>query len=46
VIIKKYKLVATIAGYMGDGNFHILPLMNTEKPGEHAKIEPAMREVN
>jgi D-lactate dehydrogenase (cytochrome) len=26
-IIKKYKLFATIAGHMGDGNFHVIPLM-------------------
>lgn len=45
-IIKKYKLLATIAGHMGDGNFHIIPLMNIEKPEEKAKLEPAMKEVN
>ena len=45
-IIKKYKLFATIAGHMGDGNFHIIPLMNLEKPEDRAKLEPAMREVN
>lgn len=46
VIIKKYKLLATIAGHMGDGNFHIIPLMRIEDPKERAKLEPAMREVN
>lgn len=45
-IMKKYKLLATIAGHMGDGNFHIIPLMNIERPEEKAKLEPAMREVN
>lgn len=45
-IINKYKLLATIAGHMGDGNFHIIPLMNIEKPEEKAKLEPAMREIN
>jgi FAD/FMN-containing dehydrogenase len=45
-IIKKYKLFATIAGHMGDGNFHIIPLMKIEDPKERAKLEPAMREVN
>jgi len=45
-VMKKYKLLATIAGHMGDGNFHIIPLMNIEKPQEKAKLEPAMREVN
>ena len=46
VIIKKYKLLATIAGHMGDGNFHVIPLMKIEDPKERAKLAPAMREVN
>lgn len=45
-IIKKYNLMATIAGHMGDGNFHIIPLMNIEKESERAKFKPAMTEVN
>lgn len=45
-IINKYKLLATIAGHMGDGNFHVIPLMKFELESEKAKIEPAMREVN
>ncbi len=45
-IIKKYKLFATIAGHMGDGNFHIIPLMNIEIEEERDKILPAMKEVN
>ncbi len=45
-IIKKYKLFATIAGHMGDGNFHVIPLMKIEERSERAKLEPAMREVN
>ncbi len=45
-IIKKYKLLATIAGHMGDGNFHVIPLMKIEDPSERAKLEPAMKEVN
>ncbi len=45
-IIKKYKLFATIAGHMGDGNFHIIPLMKLEDPKERKKILPAMKEVN
>lgn len=45
-ILNRYKLLATIAGHMGDGNFHIIPLMNIEKPEEKAKLEPAMKEVN
>lgn len=45
-IIKKYKLFATIAGHMGDGNFHIIPLMKLEDEKERKKILPAMKEVN
>jgi FAD/FMN-containing dehydrogenase len=45
-IINRYKLLATIAGHMGDGNFHIIPLMKIEDPKEKAKLEPAMREIN
>jgi FAD/FMN-containing dehydrogenase len=45
-IIKKYKLFATIAGHMGDGNFHVIPLMKLEEPTDREKILPAMKEVN
>lgn len=46
VIINKYKLFATIAGHMGDGNFHIIPLMKLEDQKEKDKLLPAMQEVN
>ncbi|MEO5499539.1 MAG: FAD-linked oxidase C-terminal domain-containing protein, partial [Candidatus Saccharimonadales bacterium] len=46
VIIKKYKLLATIAGHMGDGNFHVIPLMKIEDPHERNKLQPCMKEVN
>jgi FAD/FMN-containing dehydrogenase len=45
-IIKRYKLQATIAGHMGDGNFHIIPLMKLEDPADRRKILPAMKAVN
>jgi len=45
-IIKKYKLLATIAGHLGDGNFHVIPLMKIEDPEERAKLQPAQKEVN
>lgn len=45
-IIDRYDLVATVAGHMGDGNFHVIPLMKIELQSERAKLEPAMREVN
>jgi FAD/FMN-containing dehydrogenase len=39
-------LLATIAGHMGDGNFHIIPLMKLEDPKDRAKLLPAMKEVD
>jgi FAD/FMN-containing dehydrogenase len=45
-IIRKYKLFATIAGHMGDGNFHVIPLMKIERLSERRKLLPAMKEVN
>lgn len=45
-IVRKYGLLATIAGHMGDGNFHIIPLMKIEEASEQAKLRPAMDEVN
>lgn len=45
-IIRKYGLFATIAGHMGDGNFHVIPLMQIEKENERKKILPAMKEIN
>lgn len=45
-IINKYGLLATVAGHMGDGNFHVIPLMKIEEPSERAKLQPSMKEVN
>jgi len=45
-VINKYNLMATIAGHVGDGNFHVIPLMKIEEASERAKLEPAMKEVN
>ncbi len=45
-LIKKYKLQATVAGHMGDGNFHVIPLMRLEDEVDRDKILPAMKEVN
>jgi len=44
-IINKYKLPATLAGHYGDGNFHIIPLMDIENKKDQAKLEPVMREL-
>lgn len=45
-IINKYKLLATVAGHMGDGNFHVIPLMKIEEPAERKKIPAVMKQVN
>jgi FAD/FMN-containing dehydrogenase len=45
-IVKKYKFLATVQGHIGDGNFHIIPLMKIEDPKERAKFLPAMKEVD
>ncbi len=45
-IVKKYKLFATVQGHIGDGNFHIIPLMKLEDTKERKKLLPAMKEVN
>lgn len=45
IIISKYKLMAPVAGHLGDGNFHVIPLMNIEREEDRAKIEPSMKEV-
>ncbi len=45
-IIDKYDLLATVAGHMGDGNFHVIPLMKLEEKSERDKLLPAMKEVN
>ena len=31
-ILDDYKLIYTIAGHAGNGNFHIIPLMNFDDP--------------
>ena len=37
-ILKQYKIGATLAGHAGDGNFHIIPLMDLSKKSEQEKI--------
>ena len=44
-ILDRYKFLYTIAGHVGDGNFHIIPLMRLEREEERVKIIPAMDEV-
>jgi FAD/FMN-containing dehydrogenase len=45
-ILDRYQLLATVAGHMGDGNFHVIPLMKIEETLEKIKLAPSMREVN
>jgi len=45
-ILNRYKLLATVAGHMGDGNFHVIPLMKIEDTLERIKLAPCMQEVN
>ena len=44
-MMERYKLLYTIAGHMGDGNFHIIPLMNLSDKAEREKIKPILLEV-
>lgn len=45
-ILNKYpSLIYTIAGHVGDGNFHIIPLMNIKDPKERAIIPALQKEV-
>jgi FAD/FMN-containing dehydrogenase len=40
-VMKDYNLIYTIAGHVGDANFHIIPLMDLSKP-ESRKIIPEL----
>ncbi len=44
-ILDDSKLLYTVAGHIGDGNFHILPLMNLQDEKERAKIYPIADQV-
>ncbi|QQS23239.1 FAD-binding oxidoreductase [bacterium] len=44
-ILDRHKLLYTIAGHMGDGNFHIIPLMDLTKLRERNKISAVLQEV-
>ncbi len=44
-ILDKYEFFSTVAGHMGDGNFHIIPLLKLANESDRAKIHPAMDEV-
>lgn len=44
-IFSKYDLIYTIAGHMGDANFHIIPLVNIHKEGIVEVLHKLMDEV-
>jgi FAD/FMN-containing dehydrogenase len=44
-ILEKYNLVYTIAGHVGDGNFHIIPLMDFKDPKTREIIPQLSQEV-
>lgn len=44
-ILGKYKLIYTIAGHVGDGNFHIIPLMDLTDPKSKEIIQTLGKEV-
>lgn len=44
-ILDKYDLIYTIAGHPGDGNFHIIPLMNLADDAQRAIIPKLSDEV-
>lgn len=44
-ILKDYGIKANIAGHAGNGNYHIIPLMDLSKESERAKIVPVSEKV-
>ncbi len=44
-ILKENGIKANIAGHAGNGNYHIIPLMDLTKESERAKIRPVSDEV-
>ena len=44
-ILEKNKIKVNVAGHAGNGNLHIIPLMNLKDPKERAKITKVSQEV-
>jgi FAD/FMN-containing dehydrogenase len=44
-ILNKYKIAVNIVGHAGEGNLHIIPLMDLSKQSEKDKIIPASNEI-
>jgi len=45
-ILKSHGITATLAGHAGEGNFHVIPLMDLSKKSERDKIPVVLEEVN
>ncbi|MEX0909934.1 MAG: FAD-binding oxidoreductase [Candidatus Paceibacterota bacterium] len=45
-ILKEHGITATLAGHAGEGNFHIIPLMDLSKETEREKIPIVLEKVN
>lgn len=45
-ILNKHNIHSTLAGHMGDGNFHIIPLMDMKNQSDKDKIPSVQQEVN
>jgi FAD/FMN-containing dehydrogenase len=44
-ILDKYHFLYTIAGHIGDGNFHVIPLVDPHTPNLKVNIQKCMQEV-
>jgi FAD/FMN-containing dehydrogenase len=44
-ILEQHGIKANIAGHAGEGNFHIIPLMDLKEESERAKIIPVASEI-
>lgn len=45
-VLKKYQLRATVAGHIGEGNFHVIPLMDLSSASVRDSIQLIAQEVN
>ncbi len=45
IILEKYNIDYSIAGHVGNGNFHIIPLMDLKDEKQHALIPKVSKEV-
>jgi FAD/FMN-containing dehydrogenase len=45
-LLQRNDIKATVAGHAGNGNFHIIPLMDLSDPNVRSKIIPVMQEIH